>query len=101
MYEPEGVEDTKETMSFGHRRADPHMNSETGSMPRGLPRFKPDGIPALRGESGHRFPPLTKVTSAHKGKLVFSNMVSLVLLTTVKGGRGACPAVDGQHRVFL
>lgn len=37
LYEPEGVEDTKETVSSGHKRADPHMNSETGSMPRACP----------------------------------------------------------------
>lgn len=37
LYKPEGVKDTKETVTSGHKRADPHMNSETGCMPRACP----------------------------------------------------------------
>lgn len=67
-------------------------------------RFKSDGVPVLRGRSGHGLLPLTKViaTDSHqqREKLVFANGVSLGILTTLQC-RPWCSEVVGQHKTDL
>lgn len=58
------MEYSKETMCFRHNRTNAHVNSQ---RPRedaqGLHRFKPDGVPVMRGKSGQKPPSITKELS--------------------------------------
>lgn len=44
---------TLRKLSTKHTRIDAHMNSDCGSIHRAYDRFKPNGIPALKGGSRH------------------------------------------------
>ena len=82
------MEDTKQAVSSRLNRTDAHVNSQRlWQDARGLHRFKPDGVPVLRGKSGHELPSLTKKLSTisiclQRKKLVLFNSVSLGILTT-------------------
>ena len=59
------MDDSKEIVSFQYNRTDAHVDSQgLWEQAQDLHRFKPDSVPALRGEGGHRFPSYTKKPSA-------------------------------------
>lgn len=60
--EPEVRDDSKKSASSRHKQTDTHINSLRlwPHTQQGLHRFRPDRVPALRGESGQGIPPLAK-----------------------------------------
>lgn len=90
-----------------YNRTDAHMIQRLWQHTHGLcrERFESDGVPALRGRSGHGLLPLTKklsATDSHQQweKLVFANGGSLGILTTLQC-RSWCSEVVGQHKTDL
>lgn len=77
------MDDAKQTVSSKHNRADVHMSSKRMWQPaQRLHRFKPVGIPALRGGKGYRYSNLEprgyhQFISTYKGKLSFLHGVPL------------------------
>jgi hypothetical protein len=81
--EPMGTKDTNKTRQPKHSKTDAHahMNSQRLCQHiQGLHMSKSDGVPVLS-----RNKPNLQVTTAYKGKLVFSNGVSLGIQATLKG----------------
>lgn len=83
-----GGDDSKETVSFRQNRTDLHINSE-GLWQRIQDRhkFKPDGVPEVRGDVDMGVPPLLKklfaIDTLRQKDTQFSTMkLSLSLSTT-------------------
>lgn len=70
---------SREAVSFNHA----HTNSQRlWQHTQGLHRFEPEGVPVLRGGSGHNFPPLAEKlgeidTCWQRETQIFFNRVSL------------------------